>query len=57
METTATNILNAGSPEQLYYAILTSNKSLFTKQELLTIIAKVDQMYKPTFPEPCEYIN
>ena len=50
-------ILYAQTPQDLSYAILTTDKVLYTKQELLTIIAKLDHMYKPQFPEPCDYIN
>ncbi len=50
-------ILHAQNPQDLSYAILTADKALFTKHELLTIVAKLDHMYQPQFPEPCEYIN
>jgi hypothetical protein len=51
------SVIHAQSPQDLSYAILTTDKALFTKQELLTIVAKLDHMYQPQFPEPCEYIN
>jgi hypothetical protein len=51
------SFLHAQSPQDLSYAILTTDKALFTKQELLIIVAKLDHMYQPQFPEPCEYIN
>ena len=50
-------VLNATTPQELSYALLTTNKTLFTKQEVIAIVSNLDNMYQPRFPEPCEYIN
>ncbi len=50
-------ILYAGSPQDLAYAILTSDKVYFTKQDLLTIVNKLDCMLCPKFVGSCTYIN
>jgi len=54
---TNVQILHSQSPQDLIYAIQTSDKTLFTKQELLDIITKLHHMYNPQFPEPCTYIS
>ena len=50
-------ILDAQTPQDLVHAILTANKAQYTKQELLVIIGKIDQMLQPKFTDPCPYIN
>ncbi len=49
-------ILYAESPQDLAFAILTSNKFVYTKQELLLIVNKMQQMLAPKFDEDCSYI-
>jgi hypothetical protein len=50
-------ITTAETPQDLVYAILTSKKEYFSKQELLEIITKLDAMQRPTFPYECSYIG
>ena len=51
------HILHSQTPQDLTYAILTSDKTIFTKQELLIILGKHDHMLQPKFSDSCEYIS
>lgn len=54
--TIPTTILYSQTPQDLLYAILSTEKAYFTKQELLTILSKLDKMYQPQFDGECSYI-
>ncbi len=49
-------VAHATNPQDLVYAILTSEKVYYSKQELLMIIGRVDQMLSPKFDGECTYI-
>lgn len=51
------SIIHASTPQELGYAILTTDKINFTKQELLAIFSQIEKMYNYPFTDPCEYIN
>ncbi len=50
-------ILYAESPQDLAFAILTSDKFVYTKQELLLIVNKMHQMLAFKFDGECSYIG
>lgn len=50
-------ISNAQTPQELTYNILTSGKTTYKKEEVLTIIGKIDNMISPKFPTNCDYIS
>ena len=50
-------VLGASTPEELCYAIIKSDKSHYSKQELLVLFGRLEQMMQPKFGENCSYIN
>ncbi len=44
------------SPPDLAYAVLTSDKTLYSKQEVLEIISMLSHMFDPKFEGECSYI-
>ncbi len=48
--------LDVTSPQELAYLVLTSDKILYTKQEVLDIISRLNQMFSPKFDGECPYI-
>ena len=51
------SVVNSQTPQELTYTILTSGKSIYKKEEVLTIIGKMDNMLSPKFPTNCDYIS
>lgn len=52
-----TPVVNAQTPQDLTYSVLTSGKDTYKKEEVLTIIGKMDKMLAPKFSPDCDYIS
>ena len=55
--TVPVSILSSQTPQDLAFAVITNEKPLYTKQELLLIIAKLNKMLNPQFERECTYIS
>ena len=55
--TMPTAVIFSNSPQEMVYAVLTGEKCIYSKQDVLTLINKLVSLYPDRFSGDCSYIS